>query len=502
MATLEREKSRINPFLREPDPVHAPIAALERRHSSGDDSHAPAKELAKSTKSGLSEDGTRKLFELYADRQQGPKGHLDRKEHSAKTGAELDSKVPLDNKVPSDGGSEVYTLPGSVNLRAQASASSTLLGQIPAGTAITIEGEVQGVAPSGYTNKTWCKVHLADGRSGYMYGPLIGHSTPTTGDSTSSGTGQPGGATYTLASEVNLRSQASAQSEQVARLAIGTVLTIDEEVEGIAPSGSTDKTWCKVHLADGRQGFVYGPLVGRGTTAATTPPATSTSWAAGDKGFTTYGTNLRAEANSTSSLTSLPGGAGFNVLGVVEGEEVEQNKTWLQVSITYASDAGVIDQTGYLHSSVVYKGDSSSKGKTRDELVGMLGSSMVENGQWSAGNPFAPVFGGPDFFGAGRYGGQCTWFAQAVRGESLPTGNAGYGGWVTDSRVTHTPAAGKAYLTPGHVAIVTSVSGGDGHFTITLAESNWGSPGEITTGRSVSIEHDAEGKTTNGSWFI
>ena len=97
MATLEREKSRINPFLREPDPVHAPIAALERRHSSGDDSHAPAKELAKSTKSGLSEDGTRKLFELYADRQQGLHGHLGRKEHSAKTGAELDSKVPLDN---------------------------------------------------------------------------------------------------------------------------------------------------------------------------------------------------------------------------------------------------------------------------------------------------------------------------------------------------------------------------------------------------------------------
>ena len=78
----------------------------------------------------------------------------------------------------------------------------------------------------------------------------------------------------------------------------------------------------------------------------------------------------------------------------------------------------------------------ADKGKTRDELVGMLGSSMVENGQWSAGNPFAPVFGGPDFFGAGRYGGQCTWFAQAVRGESLPTGNAGYGGWVTDWAAT------------------------------------------------------------------
>jgi hypothetical protein len=76
MATLEREKSRVNPFLREPDPVHAPIAALERRHSSGDDSHAPAKELAKSTKSGLSEDGTRKLFALYADRQQGLKRAL------------------------------------------------------------------------------------------------------------------------------------------------------------------------------------------------------------------------------------------------------------------------------------------------------------------------------------------------------------------------------------------------------------------------------------------
>lgn len=389
-----------------------------------------------------------------------------------------------------------YTLTSKVNLRQQATTGSGIVTELPAGTVISILSDVAGTPPNGQTDPTWCSVRVENeaAQTGFVYGPLVGHHAAA-----QTGPAQ-GAQSYTLTQKVNMRPQADATAEPKTELDAGTVLTIEGEVKGTVPAGFTDDTWCQVRLADGRTGFVYGPLVGRGNTASTTGDGGSTSWAAGDKGYTTYTATMRSEANTTSAATSLPGGANFDVLGVVQGGDYQGSTTWLQVQITYSSSSGLVNTTGYLHSSIPEKGDGSTKGHSQQDLVAMLGQSTVDGAAWT--NQFSPGYGGPDFFGPGRYGGQCTWFAQALRGAPLPSGNAGYGDWATDSRVTYTPAVGLAYLTPGHVAIVRNVSGQSPNWTITLAESNWGSPGQVSTGRSVNINHNAEGKPDNGGWFI
>ena len=229
-----------------------------------------------------------------------------------------------------------------VNFRATASATGTLLGTLSKGTSVTV------IATEGSFYKI-----VANGKTGYVsktYVSLTGTSTPTTTTPTTttptSGT-LTGSGTY-----VTLRSKAASSYSTVARMKVGTAVTISSE------SGDYYKV-----TASGKTGYVPKSNV---KTASTSTGTTTTTGTPGVIANCNSYVNFRATASATGAkLGTLSKGTAVTILGT-EG------------SFTKITASG---KTGYVSSQYVSASDSSAPTTTTqgtDTGVIALGSGTIK----------------------------------------------------------------------------------------------------------------------------
>lgn len=145
----------------------------------------------------------------------------------------------------------------SVNLRSEASTSSSILAELKNGTKITVVSTANG----------WCKVTYS-GKTGYIkqdYVSTTGSASNTTNNNTSASTGT--AATVKCSSTVNFRSAASTSSTVLGELKNGTAVTVL----------STSNGWSKVTYA-GKTGYISADyLVTASSGTAITPSNTAAS---------------------------------------------------------------------------------------------------------------------------------------------------------------------------------------------------------------------------------
>ncbi len=143
----------------------------------------------------------------------------------------------------------------NVNIRSDANTTSTSLGKVNSGDKVTILEEKKN------GNETWYKITTATGTTGYVRSDLItkssGNTTTTT--TTTNVTNIDAKAAYIAGDTVNIRSQASATSDLVARAQKNTEVTVTGEA-----TASDGYKWYKVSfVADGatKTGFIRSDLL-------------------------------------------------------------------------------------------------------------------------------------------------------------------------------------------------------------------------------------------------
>ncbi|MCR4647996.1 MAG: SH3 domain-containing protein [Lachnospiraceae bacterium] len=159
----------------------------------------------------------------------------------------------------------------NVNIRSQADASSTSLGKVNSGDKVTILEEV-----TNSSNVVWYKIQTAAGTTGYIRSDFItkaatgNDNTPSTGTApspdanttppkTPTVTNTDPKAAYISGDVVNIRSQASASSDLIAKAQKNTEVTVTGEV-----TASDGYKWYKVTFsADGgsKTGFIRSDLL-------------------------------------------------------------------------------------------------------------------------------------------------------------------------------------------------------------------------------------------------
>ena len=214
---------------------------------------------------------------------------------------------------------------GSVNVRSDATASSTKVDTLLNDSAMAITGAAKGY---------WYPIRvLKSGKTGYISGRYIriickvsaGLSAPTVSGNSRAAT--------ISGRNVNFRTGPSAKFKSLGLLKFGTAMTVYEA------SGN----WYHVQLADGRTGYVFGRYVA--FSAATASPATSssptaTAGARQEGVLTGDRVNLRTGASAkTASQGKLRRGTEFYVLG--------KTGNWYQVELKSGG------KTGYLFAKYV-----------------------------------------------------------------------------------------------------------------------------------------------------
>ena len=166
-----------------------------------------------------------------------------------------------------------------LNLRAQASTTSTLVALLPFGTHLTLTGAPTGPDAGGIT---WQSVRTDDGKSGFVSTAAISTTKPTTStpvpatvatttpatSTTSSGT------VYVIAANgLNLRAQPNTTAAVVANLNYGQRLT------ALAPKTAPDTggiAWQNVRTETNQSGWVAAEYLSATSPLTTTTPVTST----------------------------------------------------------------------------------------------------------------------------------------------------------------------------------------------------------------------------------
>ncbi|MCJ7842283.1 SH3 domain-containing protein [Lederbergia sp. NSJ-179] len=221
----------------------------------------------------------------------------------------------------------------TLNLRSNASTSSSVLAGLSNGTAVTVESESNG----------WAKVKV-NGKTGYVSSQfLTGKASPPSKKPT---TPTPPSKTETkyvsvnAGSTLNLRSNASTSSSVLAGLSNGTAVTVESESKG----------WAKVKV-NGETGYVSSQfLTGKASTspkkptAPTSPSKTETKYVSVNAGSTL---NLRSSASTSASIiASLSNGTAVTV--------ESESKGWAKVKVN--------GKTGYV-SSEFLTGKASTPSK-------------------------------------------------------------------------------------------------------------------------------------------
>ena len=166
----------------------------------------------------------------------------------------------------------------NVNIRSDANTTSTSLGKVNSGDKVTIIEEKKN------GTETWYKITTATGTTGYVRSDLItksGDTTTTTTTTTANVTNIDPKSAYIAGETVNIRSQASATSDLIAKAQKNTEVTVTGETKA-----SDGYKWYKVQFtADG---------------------ATKTGFIRSDLLTFTKPTNTPAETNIDSTTTQTP----------------------------------------------------------------------------------------------------------------------------------------------------------------------------------------------------
>ena len=197
----------------------------------------------------------------------------------------------------------------NVNIRSEADATSTSLGKVNSGDKVTIIEEKTNAQ-----NVLWYKIKTATGTTGYVRADFItkGDSTTTTTTTTptttTNVTNVDAKPAYIAGDVVNIRSQASASSDLIAKAQKNTEVTVTGET-----TASDGYKWYKVSFtADGanKTGFIRSDLltftkptnkpaetnIDSTTTTPDNPDTTTTE----DPGTTDPGTDVPAEPEDTT----------------------------------------------------------------------------------------------------------------------------------------------------------------------------------------------------------
>lgn len=161
------------------------------------------------------------------------------------------------------------------------------------------------------TNSSWYKVKLTDGTEGYIYASYL---KETSGGNEDTNIEELNISAKTTAN-VNLRKKASTSSTVIKTVKKGTKITIIEK---------TNSNWYKVKLSGGKTGYMSSKYIKETKGTTTTTTTTNTSKTA----TTTTGVNLRADASTNSSIKCV----------VLSGTKVTvtntSSKEWIGVKLS------------------------------------------------------------------------------------------------------------------------------------------------------------------------
>ena len=252
-----------------------------------------------------------------------------------------------------------------LNVRQEASTSSSIVCKLSQGNTVTIESEKTGT-----DGMTWYKITCTSGGKsvkGYVRGDLV----TVSGTSATGSTGSSGSSTttfgdtevlYVKASSVNVREDASTTSAKVAGLIKGTQVKQKKTV-----TGSDGKAWTKVSFTyNGTKtyGYIRSDLLtaeGSGSSqSGTSAPAQSTSTKDGDiLAVNVEAVRVRKHASDSSEI----------VANLMKGDKVKQKSTktgsdgkqWTKVSF----DINGTKYHGYIRSDfLTYSGSSQSSSQS------------------------------------------------------------------------------------------------------------------------------------------
>ena len=225
-----------------------------------------------------------------------------------------------------------------INVRTDASASANQVGQLSAGTVVTVTG-----GPVQADDFTWYKVDDGAGTTGWVAlgppdspwlepqasGPAQATAVPAAGGG--AGGLAVGGQAQVTATLINVHSDASASASQVGQLSEGTVVTVTG-----GPVQADDFTWYKVDDGSGTTGWVaLGPPDSpwlAPQASSTTPPAQATAVPA-----------AQATAVPSAQATAGPA-AGAGAGGLAIGSQAQVTATLINVHSDASTSANQVGQ--------------------------------------------------------------------------------------------------------------------------------------------------------------
>jgi uncharacterized protein YgiM (DUF1202 family) len=233
-----------------------------------------------------------------------------------------------------------------INVRTDASASANQVGQLSAGTVVTVTG-----GPVQADDFTWYKVDDGAGTTGWVAlgppdspwlepqasGPAQATAVPAAGGG--AGGLAVGGQAQVTATLINVHSDASASASQVGQLSEGTVVTVTG-----GPVQADDFTWYKVDDGSGTTGWVaLGPPDSpwlAPQASSTTPPAQATALPSAQP---TAVPSAQPTAVPTAQATAGPA-AGAGAGGLAIGSQAQVTATLINVHSDASTSANQVGQ--------------------------------------------------------------------------------------------------------------------------------------------------------------
>ncbi|OIJ11715.1 hypothetical protein BKP37_14820 [Anaerobacillus alkalilacustris] len=218
-----------------------------------------------------------------------------------------------------------------LNVRSEANANARRIAQLPRGTKISIFE--MGV------NKDWLKIKV-NNQWGFVHKDFVTITeTFTQSNQVKVADGQ------VTASNLNVRSQASASSQRIGVLANGTKVEIFET--------GVNKDWLKIQF-NNSLGYIHSDFVT--ITQSNTNQSSNQIVSKGQ--VTATSLNVRSQASTSATrLTTLPQGTQIDIY------ETGVNKDWLKIRVN--------NQWGYVHSNFVTitQGNNNSQAPANDQVI-------------------------------------------------------------------------------------------------------------------------------------
>lgn len=234
---------------------------------------------------------------------------------------------------------KVINVSSSVNVRSDASTSSSIVVSLPAAAVVTVLGEKTGssVTDNGKTSSTWYQIKTSGGATGYINSLFLEVTTDYTGWT---------GTVINVSSSLNVRAEANTTSSVMASLSAGSTVTLLGETQGTAVNGST--LWYKIKTAGGVTGYVSSYYLsvkeGAADTTLASPVLTgvtntstgvTVSWKA-VSGAAKYRVFYKTSGSSWTKAADTTG-TSYTVTGLTSGTSYAFTVRCLDASGNYAS---------------------------------------------------------------------------------------------------------------------------------------------------------------------